>query len=77
MDVRGDEVGADVNKLLVYRGSQFSTLDKVRFFQGEAAGDFFDSPNYCLVIKEYANGIDLFDVDKKIIIEPQMEIELF
>ena len=29
------------------------------------------------VIKEYANGIDLFDVDKKIIIEPQMEIELF
>ena len=29
------------------------------------------------VLKEYANGIDLFDEDKKVVVEPQMEIELF
>lgn len=29
------------------------------------------------VIKEYANGIDLFDDSKNVIVEPQMEIDLF
>lgn len=62
VDIRGDEAGAATNALLVYRGSQFSTLEKVRFFQGEEAGDFFENQNYCLVIKEYANEIAWRDV---------------